>query len=183
MERVKELGQEAVAMTDHGNMHGAIDFYRAARALDIKPILGVEGYVAPGSRLTKENGDKQPFHLTMLARNKAGYQNLLKLVTSSHLEGYYYRPRMDRDLLARHSEGIIVLSGCPSGELHRLVLDGRIDDAKATINWYREVFDDYYLEVQGHDLPEFHGAQRKIRSSSYRKRWGCRWSRPTTRTT
>jgi DNA polymerase-3 subunit alpha len=162
MDRVKELGQEAVAMTDHGNMHGAIDFYREALAQGIKPILGVEAYVAPGSRLTKENGDKQPYHLTMLARNKTGYQNLLKLVTSSHLDGYYYRPRMDRDLLAQHGEGIIVLSGCPSGELHRLILDGRIDDAKATINWYREVFDDYYLEVQAHDLPEFHEAQRKI---------------------
>ena len=162
MERVKEIGQEAVAMTDHGAMYGAIDFYREAHKLGIKPILGVEGYVAPGSRLSKETGDKQPFHLTMLARNKAGYRNLLKLVTSSHLDGYYYRPRMDRDLLAQHSEGIIVLSGCPSGELHRLLLDGRVDEAKATINWYRDVFDDYYLEVQAHDLPEFHAAQRQI---------------------
>jgi DNA polymerase-3 subunit alpha len=162
MERVKELGQEAVAMTDHGAMYGAIDFYREARSHGIKPILGVEGYVAPGSRLTRDVGDKQPYHLTMLARNKTGYRNLLKLVTSSHLEGYYYRPRMDRELMAEHGEGIIVLSGCPSGELHRLILDGRMDEAKATINWYREVFDDYYLEIQDHDLPEFHEARRKI---------------------
>src|SRR5687767_3209203 len=127
MERVQELGQQAVAMTDHGAMYGAIDFYRSARARGIKPIIGVEAYVAPGSRLTRDVGDKQPYHLTMLARNKTGYQNLLKLVTSSHLEGYYYRPRMDRDLLEKYGEGIIVLSGCPSGELHRQILEGRMD--------------------------------------------------------
>jgi DNA polymerase-3 subunit alpha len=162
MDRVQELGQKAVAMTDHGAMYGAIDFYREARARDINPIIGVEAYVAPGSRHSREPGDNQPYHLTMLARNKAGYQNLLKLVTASHLEGYYYRPRMDRELLEKYGEGIIVLSGCPSGELHRNILEGRIDEAKATINWYRNVFDGYYLEVQGHDLPEFAQAQRKI---------------------
>src|SRR5688572_5086122 len=141
MERVKELGQEAVALTDHGSMFGAIDFYREARSRGIKPIIGVEAYVAPGSRLTRDTGDKQPYHLTLLARNKTGYRNLLKLVTSSHLEGYYYRPRMDRDILAEHGEGIIALSGCPSGEMHRLILDRRMAEARATANWYREVFD------------------------------------------
>src|SRR5262245_40955299 len=163
MERVKDMGQEAVAMTDHGALYGAIDFYRAARNNGIKPIIGVEGYVAPGSRLTRDVGDKQPYHLTMLARNKTGYRNLLKLVTSSHLEGYYYRPRMDRELMEKHGEGIIVLSGCPSGELHRLIMDGRMDEARATINWYREVFDGYYLEVQDTTaLPEFTPAKRTI---------------------
>ncbi len=162
MDRVQELGQPAVAMTDHGNLHGAIDFYREAKARDIKPIIGVEGYVAPGSRLSREPGDNQPHHLTMLARNMTGYRNLLKLVTASHLEGYYYRPRMDRELLEQYGEGIIVLSGCPSGELHRYILNGRIDDAKATINWYRDVFDGYYLEVQGHELPEFAQAKQTI---------------------
>src|SRR5262245_612974 len=163
MERVKDMGQEAVAMTDHGALYGAIDFYRAARNNGIKPIIGVEGYVAPGSRLTRDVGDKQPFHLTMLAKNKTGYRNLLKLVTTSHLDGYYYRPRMDRDVLEKHSDGIVVLSGCPSGELMRLIQDGRVDDARATINWYREVFHDgYYLEVQHHDLPEFAEAGRTV---------------------
>jgi DNA polymerase III subunit alpha len=162
MDRVQELGQEAVAMTDHGALYGAIDFYREARSRGIKPIIGVEAYVAPGSRLSREPGDNQPYHLTMLARNKTGYNNLLKLVTSSHLEGYYYRPRMDRELMEQHGEGIIVLSGCPSGELHRLILDGRIDDAKATIDWYRNVFDGYYLEVMSHDLPEFAQAKKTI---------------------
>ncbi len=163
MERVREIGQEAVAITDHGAMYGVIDFYKEAKANGIKPILGVEAYVAPGSRLTRNPGDNQPFHLTMLARNKAGYRNLLKLVTSSHLEGYYYRPRMDRDLLQQHSEGITVLSGCPSGEIMRLVLDGRIEDAKQTARWYRETFDgNYYFEVQEHDLPEFRQGQRVL---------------------
>ncbi|MGE0685364.1 MAG: DNA polymerase III subunit alpha [Dehalococcoidia bacterium] len=163
MDRVKELGQEAVAITDHGALYGAIDFYRAARKNGIKPIIGVEGYVAPGSRLTRDAGDKQPYHLTMLAKNNKGYQNLLKLVTSSHLEGYYYRPRMDRDLMENLGEGIIVLSGCPSGELHRLIMDGRMDEARATINWYREHFDGYYLEVQDTTaLPEFTPAKRAI---------------------
>ena len=162
MDRVKELGQEAVAVTDHGAMHGAIDFYREARARGIKPIIGVEAYVAPGSRLTRETNDKQPYHLTLLAKNKTGYRNLLKIVTSSHLEGYYYKPRMDRELLAQHGEGLIALSGCPSGELHRLIIDGRIDEARATANWYREVFDGYYFEMQDHDLPEFHEVQRVI---------------------
>jgi len=162
MDRVQELGQQAVAMTDHGAMYGAIDFYREARSRGIKPIIGVEGYVAPGSRLSREAGDNQPYHLTMLARNMTGYRNLMKLVTSSHLEGYYYRPRMDRELMEQYGEGIIVLSGCPSGELHRNILDGRIDEAKATIDWYRSVFDGYYLEVQGHDLPEFAQAKQTI---------------------
>lgn len=162
MNRVRELGQEAVAITDHGALYGAIDFYQEAKSQGIKPIIGVEAYVAPGSRLTREAGDKQPYHLTLLARNNTGYHNLLKLVTSSHLEGYYYRPRMDRELLAEHGEGIIALSGCPSGELHRLILDGRLDEAKATASWYRDVFDDYYLEIQNHDLPEFDAAKGEI---------------------
>jgi DNA polymerase-3 subunit alpha len=163
MERVREMGQEAVAITDHGAMYGAIDFYKAARANGVKPIIGVEAYVAPGSRHSRNPGDNQPFHLTMLARNRTGYRNLLKLVTASHLEGYYYRPRMDRELLAAHSEGITVLSGCPSGELMRLVMDGRIEDAKETARWYREVFDGhYYFEVQEHDLPEFKHGQRVL---------------------
>ena len=162
MERLRELGQEAAAITDHGALYGAIEFYREARARGIKPIIGVEAYVAAGSRLARDPGDKQPYHLTLLARNRTGYRNLLRLVTSSHLDGYYYRPRMDRDLLAQHGEGIIVLSGCPSGEVHRLILEGRLDEAKATASWYRDVFDAYYFEVQSHDMPEFHEAKRVL---------------------
>src|SRR3989337_2480944 len=162
MERLRELGQEAAAITDHGNLHGAIEFYREARARGIKPIIGVEAYVAPGRRLTRDAADKQPYHLTVLARNKTGYRNLLKLVTASHLDGYYYRPRMDRELLEKHGQGIIVLSGCPSGEVHRLILEGRVEEAKATASWYRERFDGYYFEVQAHDMPEFSEAKRVL---------------------
>src|SRR4051794_39192141 len=165
MERVQSMGQEAIALTDHGALYGAIDFYRAARARNIKPIIGVEGYVAPGSRLTRDAGDKQPYHLTMLAKNKTGYRNLLKLVTDAHLNGYYYRPRIDRPLIADGNlgEGIVVLSGCPSGELHRNILDGNMDAARDTINWYREHFDGYYLEVQDTTaLPEFTPAKKTI---------------------
>src|SRR3990170_1812466 len=162
MDRVREMGQEAVAITDHGALYGAIDFYKEAKARGIKPIIGVEAYVAPGSRLTRDIGDKQPYHLTLLARNARGYRNLLKLVTSSHLEGYYYRPRMDREILAQHGEGIIALSGCPSGEMHRLILDGRLDEARATANWYRDVFDGYYFELMEHDLPEFRTVRRVL---------------------
>ena len=163
MDRIQTMGQDAVAMTDHGVMFGAIDFYREARSRGIKPIIGVEAYVAPGSRHDHIPGDNQPYHLTMLARNKTGYRNLMKLVTASHLEGYYYRPRMDRKIMAQHGEGIIVLSGCASGELHRAVQEGRMEDARETINWYRSVFDGYYLEVQDTTaLPEFTEPQRRI---------------------
>src|SRR5438034_4950460 len=162
MDRVKELGQEAVAMTDHGAMYGAIDFYKEAKARGIKPIIGAEAYVAPGSRLTRDTGDKQPFHLTLLARNKTGYRNMLKLVTSAHLEGYYYKPRIDREIMAQYGEGIVALSGCPSGEMHRLILDGRMDDARTTARWYRDVFDSYYFEVQEHDMPEFRRGNRAL---------------------
>ena len=156
MDRIEELGQPAVAMTDHGAMYGAIDFYREAKKHNIKPIIGVEGYVAPRSRHDRPPGDNQPYHLTMLARNATGYRNLMKLVTMSHLEGYYYRPRMDREILEKYGEGIIVLSGCLSGEIQRALLEGRMEDAKATANWYRDVFDGYYLEIQDHELPEIH---------------------------
>ncbi len=162
MDRVKELGQTAVAMTDHGAMYGAVDFYKEARAREIKPIIGVEAYVAPGSRLTRDAGDKQPYHLTLLARNKTGYRNLLRLITSSHLEGYYYRPRLDREIMEQCGQGIIALSGCPSGELHRLILEGRTDEARATASWYRNVFDAYYFEIQEHDLPEFRQVNRVL---------------------
>src|SRR3990172_4622042 len=159
MERLRELGQEAAAITDHGALYGAIEFYREAPAQAIKPIIGVEAYVAAGSRLARDPGDKQPYHLTLLARNRTGYRNLLRLVTSSHLDGYYYRPRMDRDLLAQHGEGIIVLSGCPSGEVHRLILEGRLDEAKrGLVGLSKEMDiplvatnDSHYLRRDDHD--------------------------------
>ena len=153
--RAKELGMDSLAITDHGGMYGAIDFYRAAKEAGIKPIIGCEMYVAPGNRDDRRPADKRPYHLTVLARNAQGYRNLVKLVTSSHLEGFYYRPRVDRELLKRYHQGLIVLSGCPSGEVPGLIAQGRVEDATKAISWYREVFGDYYLELMEHDdVPE-----------------------------
>ena len=150
--RVAELGMPAIALTDHGNVHGVIDFYRACKSHGIKPILGVEGYVAPGSRFERDSNERFPHHLTVLAQTQTGYRNLLRLVSAAHLEGFYYRPRMDREVLAKHNEGLIVLSGCPSGEVPRLLAAGNDAEAAKVVDWYREVFDGrYYLELMQHD--------------------------------
>ena len=156
--RAAELGQPAMALTDHGNVYAAIDFYKAAKSVDIKPIIGMEGYVAFGSRHERTAaegaaGGSQP-HITLLAEDLTGYRNLLQLASKAHLEGFYYRPRVDRDLLEEHSEGVIVLSGCLSGELARDVLrtSGDLTAARGTAGWYREVFGDrYYLELMHHE--------------------------------
>ena len=150
VKRAKELGMDSLAITDHGVLYGAIDFYRAAKEVGIKPIIGCEMYVAPTSRLSKASGDKSPFHLTVLAKDREGYGNLVKLVTAAHLEGFYYRPRVDRELLERHHEGLIVLSGCPSGEVPRLITQGRMEDARVAAAWYKDLFGDFYLELMEH---------------------------------
>ena len=150
--RAQELGQPAIALTDHGNLHGAIEFYQSAKKVGVKPIIGVEAYVADGSLSERNPAKRFPFHMTLLAQNKAGYQNLLKLVTASHLEGFYYYARMDREILERYSEGLIVLSGCPSGELARSIKTGDLDAAHETLEWYGNVFQDrYYLELMMHE--------------------------------
>ncbi|MGB2694390.1 MAG: DNA polymerase III subunit alpha [Dehalococcoidia bacterium] len=154
LDRVGEMGQQACAITDHGALHGAVDFYQEALKRDIKPIIGVEAYVAPGDRRSRDPQEKSPYHLTLLARNQQGYKNLLALVTKANLEGYYYKPRMDRELLARYGRGIIALSGCNSSEMHRLLMDGRRDDALELANWSRDVFDSYYLEMQENGLAD-----------------------------
>lgn len=152
VKRAAELKQPAIALTDHGNVHGAIDFYQAAQKVGVKPIIGVEGYVAPGPRTERNSQERFPYHLTLLAQNHTGYQNILRLVTKGHLEGFYYRPRFDREILEQYSEGVIVLSGCPSGELARNIKNGADALADETIGWYHEVFKDrYYLELMMHD--------------------------------
>ena len=156
--RAVELGQPAMALTDHGNVYAAIDFYKAAKSAGIKPIIGMEGYVAFGSRHERSAaegaaGGSQP-HITLLAEDLTGYRNLLKLASKAHLEGFYYRPRVDRALLEECSEGVIVLSGCLSGELARDVLrmNGDLTAARDTAGWYREVFGDrYYFELMHHE--------------------------------
>ena len=150
VQRTRELGMNSIAITDHGALYGAVDFYQAARAVDVKPIIGCEMYVAHGSRHSREPGDKSQYHLTVLAKNNVGYNNLVKLASSSHLEGFYYKPRVDRELLERHSEGLVVLSGCPSGEVSSLLAQGREEDALAAAGWYRDLFDDYYFELMEH---------------------------------
>jgi DNA polymerase-3 subunit alpha len=150
--RAKELGMDSMAITDHGAMYGAIEFYQTAKANGVKPIIGCELYVAPQGRLSRETADKNPYHITILAKNKTGYRNLLQLNTKAHLEGFYYRPRVDRELLTQHREGLVALSGCLQGEVPRLLLEGREDDARQAAMWYKEVFGDFYLELQHHHL-------------------------------
>ena len=157
VKRAAELGMDALAITDHGALYGAIDFYRIAKRHGVKPIIGCEVYVAPESRHSREPADKRPYHMTLLAKNEAGYRNLVKLVSKAHIEGFYYKPRLDRELLEQYREGLIVLSGCPSAEVPRAIADGRLDDARAAATWYRDMFGDYYLELMRHggvpDLP------------------------------
>ncbi|MGI8553170.1 MAG: DNA polymerase III subunit alpha [Dehalococcoidia bacterium] len=155
MDRVQAMGQTAVGITDHGVMYGVLEFYKAAKNRGIKPILGMEGYVAPHSRLSRDPKDKSPYHLTLLAQNLAGYRNLIALSSRAHLEGYYYKPRMDRELLEQYREGIIVLSGCPSSEIHRALQQDRWDDAREAVAWFRERFPLFHLEIQEHGDPQF----------------------------
>ncbi len=146
----RELGFESLALTDHGNLYGIVDFYREAQEAGIKPIIGVEAYVAPGSRTDRIPGDKQPYHLVLLAKNDEGYHNLLRLVSIGHLEGFYYRPRMDREVLEQYGSGLIALSACMAGEVPRALVEGRLDDAREAALWHKKTFDGYYLEIQRH---------------------------------
>lgn len=152
--RAKELGMNNLAITDHGAMYGVINFYVAAKEAGIKPIIGCEIYVAEISRNSRSPAHRSPYHLTLLAKNEQGYRNLIQLVTKAHLEGFYYKPRVDKELLAQYHDGLIALSGCIQGELGQLILQGRLDDATAAALWYKEIFDDYYLEIQRLPIPE-----------------------------
>ena len=152
--RAKELGMTALAVTDHGVMYGASQFYSAAKEAGVKPIIGCEVYVAPGSRLSRGAGEKNNYHLILLAKNRTGYQNLIWLTTKAHLEGFYYKPRVDKELLEQYHQGLIALSGCIAGEVPRLVLEGRYEEAKQAALWYKQTFGDFYLEIQRHPTPE-----------------------------
>ncbi len=158
--RAKELGMDSIAITDHGNLYGAIEFYQKAKKAGIKPILGVEAYLAPGKRQDKSNGDLSAssggrlpyYHLILLAENNVGWQNLIKLVTRAYLEGFYYKPRVDKELLREYHEGLIALSGCITGEIPRQILAGKIDEAEKTIYEYLDIFgkDNFFLEIGHH---------------------------------
>ena len=152
--RAKELGMDSLAITDHGVMYGAIQFYLAAKEAGIKPIIGCEVYVAPGSRSGRNANDKKYYHLVLLAKNQTGYRNLIQLTTKAHLEGFYYRPRVDKELLQEYHQGLVALSACIAGEVPRLILEGRFQEAKQAALWYKQTFGDFYLEIQRHPIPE-----------------------------
>jgi DNA polymerase-3 subunit alpha len=154
VERTRELGMDSLAITNHGVMYGAIEFYLATREAGIKPIIGCEVYVAPNSRFSREASDKNNYHLILLAKNQTGYRNLIQLTTKANLEGFYYKPRVDKELLGQHHQGLIALSGCIAGEVPRLVLDGRLGEAKQAALWYKQTFGDFYLEIQRHPIAE-----------------------------
>jgi len=152
--RAKELEMDSLAVTDHGVMYGAIQFYLAAKEAGIKPIIGCEVYLTQDSRFSRNASDKKPYHLVLLAKNQTGYRNLIQLTTKAHLEGFYYKPRLDKELLKQYHQGLIALSACVAGEVPSLILEGRLDEAKQAALWYKQTFGDFYLEVQRHPIPE-----------------------------
>ena len=154
--RAAELGMPALAITDHGVMYGAVEFYHACKKAGIKPIIGCEVYVAPRTRFDKESKvDAAPYHLVLLVKNEQGYRNLCKLVTLSSLEGFYYHPRVDRDLLREHHEGLIAMSACLGGEVPRRLMADDLEGAREAADWYQALFgEDYYFELQNHGIPE-----------------------------
>ena len=154
LDRAQELGMTAIAMTDHGTMSGTIEFYNEAKKRKIKPIIGLEAYVATRGMHDKAGKiDANPYHLILLAKNNQGYHNLMRLSTLAHLEGFYYKPRVDRDLIEKYHEGLICLSGCASSEVSRHILNGAMDEARKVVEWYRDLFGEgnYYLELQDHE--------------------------------
>src|SRR6478736_10132722 len=158
LEKAHELKFPALALTDHGVLYGAIDFYQAARDKGIKPIIGCEVYVAPGSRFEKKTGSGRDVyhHLVLLAKDEAGYRNLIKLATAAHLEGYYYKPRIDKEILAAHKEGLIALSGCLASEIPENIMKDQLPKARAAIDWFKQTLgpENFYLELQNHGIPE-----------------------------
>ena len=166
--RLKELGMRAGAITDHGVMYGVIDFYRAAKEEGIKPILGCEIYVAPGSRFEKEAGNQEEryYHLVLLAENQIGYHNLMKIVSRGFTEGFYYKPRVDLQVLEEYHEGIIALSACLAGEIPRLLERGLYEEGKEAAKRYLDIFgkDNFFLELQDHGIL----AQRNVNQQLHR---------------
>ncbi len=168
VKKAVDLKMPAVAVTDHGNLFSSLDFYLKAMKAGIKPIIGCEIYVAPGSRFDKSasaaQNEEASYHLILLARNKQGYKNLVKLVTSAYLEGFYYRPRIDKELLKRHSEGLIGLTACLGGEIPALLLQNRYEDAKKAALQYQIIFgkDNFYLELQDNGIPEQEQVNREL---------------------
>ncbi len=160
--RARDLGMDSLAITDHGAMYGVIEFYQAAREAGIKPIIGCEIYMAQGSRFSHDAGDKNNYHLILLAKNQTGYQNLIQLTTKAHLEGFYYKPRVDKELLEQYNQGLVALSACLAGEVPQLILSGRYEEAKQAALWYQKTFGDFYLEIMRHPIPELKEVSRHL---------------------
>ncbi|HEU0020421.1 MAG TPA: DNA polymerase III subunit alpha, partial [Dehalococcoidia bacterium] len=156
VDQTQKLGMESLAITDHGSLYGVVDFYSECKERGIKPIIGVETYVAHNHRSDRSGSERSPHHLVLLARDNCGYRNLMQLITRAHLEGFHYRPRVDQELLEKYGQGLICLSGCPSAEVPRLIAEGNIAEANRTARWYKELFGDgYFLEIQQHrDVPQ-----------------------------
>ena len=165
VKRVKELGMDSAAITDHGVMYGVIEFYKEAVAAGINPIIGCEVYVAPRSRFDREltGGEDRYYHLVLLAENNTGYANLVKIVSRGFTEGYYYRPRVDMEVLQEFHEGIIALSACLAGEVQRYIQKGLVDEAKKVARRYEDCFGkgNFFLELQDHGIP----AQQMVNST------------------
>src|SRR5471032_567929 len=163
VDKAHELKFSSLAITDHGAMHGAIEFYQAARAKGIKPIIGCEVYVAPASRLEKKlSGGEKYHHLGLLAKDEAGYKNLIQLTTAAHLEGYYYKPRIDKEILAAHSEGLVAMSGCLASEIPDWIMKDQLDKARDAVDFFKQTLgaENFFLELQNHGIPE----QAKVNS-------------------
>ncbi|HBW56229.1 TPA: DNA polymerase III subunit alpha, partial [Candidatus Azambacteria bacterium] len=151
--RAKELDMEALALTDHGVIYGAVEFFQKAKKAGLKPIIGCEFYVATGAMTDKNPGpDNKRFHLTLLVKNKIGYKNLVQLVTKANLEGFYYKPRVDKNLLRQYAEGLICLSGCLQAEIPHWISSNRLEKAEETAKEYRDIFgkDNFFIEIQPH---------------------------------
>src|SRR5579864_7014459 len=157
MRKAAEFKMPAVAMTDHGNLFGAIEFYQEAQRAGIKPIIGCEAYIAPRSHKEKANSMRESaYHFTLLAENEIGYRNLVKLISIAHLDGFHYRPRIDKNLLAQHSSGLIGLSGCLAGEVNSALQANKIDIAKKAAAEYRDILgrENYFIELHDHGMEE-----------------------------
>jgi len=162
VDKAHDLKFSSLAITDHGAMHGVVDFYKAAREKGIKPIIGCEVYVAPGSRLEKKTGSSSGGgrdvynHLVLLAKDETGYKNLVRLTTAAHLEGYYYKPRIDKEILAAHKEGLIALSGCLASEIPEAIMKDQLPKARDAVDWFKQTLgvENFYLELQNHGIPE-----------------------------
>ena len=181
MKKAAEFEMPAVAMTDHGNLFGAIEFYQEATNAGIKPIIGCEAYVAPRSHKEKANSMREAaYHFTLLAENEIGYRNLVKLISTAHLDGFHYRPRIDKELLAQHSAGLIGLSGCLASEVNSALQGNNIDKAKQAAAEYRDILgaENFFIEMHDHGIEEQHQCNaccRKLPTTSVSD-----WSRRTT---